>query len=252
MVNQKAKLIEINNEYAIYDQNARQIAAVREVGQSGLKKAARFLTSLRPVHDPQAADRRHARATCCSRSPGRRSGEVADHRHTTRPATRSARSCSRTRSARSGSALESGGHSYGLDPGRELAGVELRHPATTPAPRSRAITKTWEGLAKTMFTTADNYVVQIHRPLEDPLRLLVVAAALEHRHRAQAGLARLRLIAQGRSRRPAGEVVRGVEVGRVAGDVDLVDEVGTGRAAGPARPRRGRRAPAPRATARAP
>ena len=40
------------------------------------------------------------------------------------------------------------------------------------------ITKTWEGLAKTMFTTADNYVVQIHRPLEDPLRMLVVAAGL--------------------------------------------------------------------------
>src|SRR3978361_1347152 len=46
VVNQKAKLIEINNEYAIYDGNARQIAAVRETGQSGLKKAARFLTSL--------------------------------------------------------------------------------------------------------------------------------------------------------------------------------------------------------------
>jgi uncharacterized protein YxjI len=40
------------------------------------------------------------------------------------------------------------------------------------------ITKTWEGLAKTMFTTADNYVVQIHRPLAEPLRSLVVAAAL--------------------------------------------------------------------------
>jgi uncharacterized protein YxjI len=40
------------------------------------------------------------------------------------------------------------------------------------------ITKTWEGLAKTMFTTADNYVVQIHRPLEEPLRSLVIAAAL--------------------------------------------------------------------------
>jgi uncharacterized protein YxjI len=40
------------------------------------------------------------------------------------------------------------------------------------------ITKTWEGLAKTAFTTADNYVVQIHRQLEDPLRLLVVASAV--------------------------------------------------------------------------
>ena len=40
------------------------------------------------------------------------------------------------------------------------------------------ITKTWEGLAKTMFTTADNYVLQIHRPLDEPLRSLVVASAV--------------------------------------------------------------------------
>jgi uncharacterized protein YxjI len=40
------------------------------------------------------------------------------------------------------------------------------------------ITKTWEGVARTLFTTADNYVVQVHRPLEEPLRSLVVAAAL--------------------------------------------------------------------------
>jgi hypothetical protein len=40
------------------------------------------------------------------------------------------------------------------------------------------ITKTWEGVAKTMFTTADNYVIQIHRQLHDPLRSLVVASAL--------------------------------------------------------------------------
>jgi hypothetical protein len=33
-------------------------------------------------------------------------------------------------------------------------------------------------LAKAVFTTADNYVVEIARPLEDPLRSLVVAAAL--------------------------------------------------------------------------
>jgi hypothetical protein len=40
------------------------------------------------------------------------------------------------------------------------------------------ITKTWEGLAKTMFTTADNYVLQIHHQLPEPLRSLVVATAL--------------------------------------------------------------------------
>jgi len=40
------------------------------------------------------------------------------------------------------------------------------------------ITKTWEGLARTMFTTADNYVVQIHQRLQDPLRAMVIASAV--------------------------------------------------------------------------
>ncbi len=40
------------------------------------------------------------------------------------------------------------------------------------------ITKTWEGVAKTLFTTADNYVVQINPDLAEPLRSLVVASAL--------------------------------------------------------------------------
>src|SRR2546423_4910326 len=45
VVNQKAKLIEVNNEYAVYDQHANQIAAVRQVGQSAAKKVIRVLTS---------------------------------------------------------------------------------------------------------------------------------------------------------------------------------------------------------------
>jgi uncharacterized protein YxjI len=40
------------------------------------------------------------------------------------------------------------------------------------------ITKTWEGLLTTMFTSADNYLVDIHVALPDPMRSLVVAAAL--------------------------------------------------------------------------
>ncbi len=40
VVNQKAKLIELNNEYAIFDQHGTQIGAVRQVGQSTAKKVA--------------------------------------------------------------------------------------------------------------------------------------------------------------------------------------------------------------------
>ena len=40
------------------------------------------------------------------------------------------------------------------------------------------ITKTFEGVPKTAFTTADNYVVQIHAPQPEPLHTLIVASAL--------------------------------------------------------------------------
>lgn len=40
------------------------------------------------------------------------------------------------------------------------------------------ITKTWGGWAKERFTKADNYVLQMHRQLEEPLHSLVIAAAL--------------------------------------------------------------------------
>lgn len=41
--------------------------------------------------------------------------------------------------------------------------------------RIASITKTWEGFTKAMFTTADNYVVQIHQELKDPMHSMVLA-----------------------------------------------------------------------------
>jgi len=176
VVNQKAKLIEINNEYAIYDQNARQIAAVREVGQSNLKKAARFLTSLDQymTHKLQIVDMSGTPLLALTRPAkfvksrivvedpaGREIGQIVQQNAIGK--------------IRFG--LESGGHSYGMIQGENWRAWNFAIKDHTDTEVAR-ITKTWEGLAKTMFTTADNYVVQIHRPLDDPLRTLVVAAAL--------------------------------------------------------------------------
>ena len=176
VVNQKAKLIEINNEYAIYDQNARQIASVREVGQSGLKKAARLLTSWDQymTHKLQVVDMNGTPLLALTRPAklvksrilvefpnGQPIGEIVQQNAFGK--------------IRFG--LESGGHSYGLIQGENWRAWNFAIMDHTGAEVAR-ITKTWEGLAKTMFTTADNYVVQIHRPLEEPLRSLVVAAAL--------------------------------------------------------------------------
>jgi hypothetical protein len=46
VVSQKTKLIELTNEYAVYDGEGRQIGAVVQVRQSGLKKAMRLVSDL--------------------------------------------------------------------------------------------------------------------------------------------------------------------------------------------------------------
>ncbi|MEO9139748.1 MAG: phospholipid scramblase-related protein [Jatrophihabitans sp.] len=176
VVNQKAKLIEINNEYAIYDQHARQIGSVRQVGQSNLKKAARLLTSLDQymTHKLQIVDMQGQPLLALTRPAkfvksriivedpaGQEIGQIVQQN-----------SIGKIRFG-----LESGGHQWGMIQGENWRAWNFGITDHTGTEIAR-ITKTWEGLAKTMFTTADNYVVQIHRPLEEPLRSLVVAAAL--------------------------------------------------------------------------
>ena len=45
VVNQKAKLIELNNQYGVFNQNGQQIAAVNQVGQTTAKKVLRLLAT---------------------------------------------------------------------------------------------------------------------------------------------------------------------------------------------------------------
>ena len=46
IVNQKAKLIEVTQEYAIRNENGEQVGYIRQEGQTFLHKAARFITSI--------------------------------------------------------------------------------------------------------------------------------------------------------------------------------------------------------------
>jgi uncharacterized protein YxjI len=176
VVNQKAKLIEVNNEYAIYDANGRQLGAVRQVGQSMLKKAARVLTSYDQfmTHKLQVVDMNGSVLLALTRPAkifksrievndalGRQVGQVVQQNMI----------------GKIRFSLEAGGEAIGSINAENWRAwnFSIRDQTDTEVAR---ITKTWEGLAKTMFTTADNYVVQIHRPLEEPLRSLVVASAL--------------------------------------------------------------------------
>ena len=175
VVNQKAKLIEINTEYAIYDQDGTQIAAIRQVGQSKVKKVARFVSSFDQfmTHSLQVVDMagniqltitRPAKfiksRVIVSDASGNEIGAIVQQNMI----------------GKIRFALEAGGGTVGSLNGENWRAWNFNisdHAGTEVA----RITKTWEGLAKTMFTTADNYVLQIHRPLEEPLRSLVVASA---------------------------------------------------------------------------
>jgi uncharacterized protein YxjI len=73
--------------------------------------------------------------------------------------------------------LQAGGHTYGAIKAENWRAWNFRIEDHTGVEVAR-ITKTFEGVAKTLFTTADNYVVQIHGVIPQPLNSLVVASAL--------------------------------------------------------------------------
>ena len=176
VVNQKVKLIEMANEYAVFDQHGRQLGSVAQVGQNAFKKAVRFFTS----YDQFLTHRL----------------EVRDVNHQpvlmlTRPAKvlKSRIIVARPDGSEIGQIVQDnvfGKIRFSFMVGQQqVGGIQAEnwrawnfavndHTGTEIA----RITKTWEGFAKTMFTTADNYVVQIHRPLQDPLASMVVASAL--------------------------------------------------------------------------
>ena len=176
VVNQKAKLIEVNNEYAIYDQHGRQIGAVRQVGQNMAKKALRLLGSYDQfmTHKLQIVDMTGTVLLALTR-PAKvmKSRVIIQNGQGAEIGT----VVQQNMIGKIRFSLEAGGHTWGMINGENWRAWNFNIQDHTGAEIAR-ITKTWEGLAKTMFTTADNYVVQIHRPLDEPLRSLVVAAAL--------------------------------------------------------------------------
>ncbi|ARP73236.1 scramblase [Streptomyces pluripotens] len=176
VVNQKAKLIEVTNEYKVMDQNGREIGSVTEVGQSALKKILRFVSSwdqflthkleIRDAHgQPQLLLTRPAKIfksrVIVTRPDGSLVGEIVQQNMI----------------GKINFAMNANGQQVGAikaENWRAWNFAIVDHADNEVA----RITKTWEGLAKTLFTTADNYVLQVHYQLPEPLLSLVVATAL--------------------------------------------------------------------------
>ncbi|KUL55446.1 Scramblase [Streptomyces sp. NRRL F-4489] len=176
VVNQKAKLIEVSNEYAVHDQHGNQLGAVVEIGQSTAKKVLRVVSSLDQymthkleIRDaygqPQLVLTRPAKLikskVLVARPDGQPVGEIVQQNAI----------------GKINFAMLVNGQQVGAIKAENWRAWNFAITDHTDTEVAR-ITKTWEGLAKTMFTTADNYVLQIHQQLPDPLLSLVVATAL--------------------------------------------------------------------------
>ncbi len=176
VVNQKAKIVELNNEYGIYDREGRLIGGITQFGQSTMKKVARLLTDYDQfmthkllIHDaagtPLLYVERPAKVfksrILVRDASGREVGEIKQENVF----------------GKIRFSLVSGGAKVGAIKAQNWWAWNFRIEDHTGAEVAR-IDKTWEGLAKAVFTTADNYVVRIHRQLEEPLRSLVVASAV--------------------------------------------------------------------------
>lgn len=177
VVSQKAKLLELNNEYAVFDQHGTQVGAVRQVGQSALKKAVRLLSSYDQfmTHKLQVVDAAGQVQLALTRPAKllKSRVEIADGAGQPLGQVRQLNAVGKIRFAIEGA----DGSTLGAINGENWRAWNFSVRDRDDVEIAR-VTKTWEGLAKTMFTTADNYVVHIHRPLDDQLRPLVVAAAL--------------------------------------------------------------------------
>lgn len=176
VVNQKAKIIELANQYGVFDQDGKQIGAVNQVGQSTIKKALRLLTSVDQflTHRLEITDRTGSVVLRLTR-PAKifKSTVVVEDAN----GMELGRVVQQNMIGKINFGLESGGQQLGAIKAENWRAWNFRIEDAAGTEVGR-ITKTWEGLAKTMFTTADNYVVQIHQRLAQPFLSLVVASAL--------------------------------------------------------------------------
>ena len=176
VINQRAKLFEMTNEYRITDEAGTQVGTIREEGQSAAKKALRlfsnldqFMTHKLAVYDASGTKvlemvrpRKIMKSTVhITDGAGREAGRIVQQN-------------------------VMGKKRFGLEgPGGVAIGsinaenwrawdYAILDPRGTEVGR---ITKKWAGLLKEGFTTADNYVLQVTGTVSPELRLVMVASA---------------------------------------------------------------------------
>jgi uncharacterized protein YxjI len=173
---QKTKIIELNAEFEILDEEGTQIGLVRQEGQSQLKKVARLVSSLDQfmTHTLAVFDADGTKVVELTRPR-----KVFKSTVLVKDATGAdiGRIVQKNMVGKIRFALQDGaGADLGSLSGenwrawnfsiKDVAGQEVAR-----------ITKTWEGLMRTAFTTADHYLLEVNGHIAPALRPIVLASA---------------------------------------------------------------------------
>jgi len=176
-VKQKAKLIELTNEYGIFDEDGTPAGSVREEGQSAARKVLRFVSNVDQflTHKYAVAE---ADGTVILRMV--RPGKILKSKvHVTDASEQPV-----------GSIVQQnvlGKKRFGLESpnGATLGAINAENWRSwdfqildAQGDEVGRITKKWAGIGKELFTTADNYLVEIGSAVTGPLRQLATAAAV--------------------------------------------------------------------------
>lgn len=176
VINQKAKLIEVTNEYRILDEQGLEIGTIRQEGQSKVRKVLRFvsnvdqfLTHTLAVYDAAGAKvlelvrpRKLLKSTMhVSDGTGRDVGRIVQ-----RNVIGKKHFALETASGEPLGSIDAENWRAWDFSIQDAAGVEVGR-----------ITKKWAGILKEGFTTADNYLLNITGRVSPDLRLMMVASA---------------------------------------------------------------------------
>ncbi|MCW2759580.1 MAG: hypothetical protein JWO46_3326 [Nocardioidaceae bacterium] len=179
VVRQRAKLVELVDEYDVLDAAGQPVGSVREVGQGAGRKTLRALTTFDTLltHRLEVRDADGSLALALTRRApnGRRNGTVVVNDGMGAEVGRFEQ---QWRLGKTRFGLQRGdGTPLGYLSAESWWDWNFR--VTDLADREVAtITKSWRGLAVELFTTADAYVVRVVEQVPEPLRTLTVAAAL--------------------------------------------------------------------------
>jgi len=176
VVNQKAKLIELTNQYSVFDSDGNTVGHVNQVGQSNVKKLLRRVSSVDQfrTHHFDITDASDALVMSITRPAKLFKSTVLINDST---GAELGRIVQENVFGKIHFALEVGGLKIGAIKAENWRAWNFSIEDADGREVAR-ITKKFAGLAREIFTTADSYVVEIHENLSQPLHSLVIAAAL--------------------------------------------------------------------------